>query len=137
VFVAAVGLVLVAACFMPYYTVSGAAAGVSTTHTVLDHTLGTWRLSILAVAALTVAVGVANSILRVGQPGAVGVFFLLRFAVLVQLGLWVAVIFLHHFSGASTTGTTVTVGWVAYSAAAVALVGLAGSLASMGKSDTA
>jgi len=140
VFVAAVGLVLLGACFLPYYTVSYG-LGAQTTYTVMDTALGVWRLLLPAVAAATVVVGVANSMLRVGQKGAVGVFYALRFLVLGQLVLWIVPIVVHHLRATSSVAggaaADVTVGWLAYSGAAVALVALAGSLSSMGKSDTA
>jgi hypothetical protein len=140
IFVATTSALLVAACFLPYYTVTGGTA-LQTTYTVIAHQFGEWRLALLGVAVVTVVVGIANSILRVGQRGAVGVFFTLRFLVIIQLALWIAVIFVHHFvyvtSIPSALEVSVTVSWVAYAGAAVALVGVAGSVSSMGTSDTA
>ncbi|MHB8219369.1 MAG: hypothetical protein ACYDHU_03480 [Acidimicrobiales bacterium] len=140
VFVAAIGLVLLGACFLPYYTVSGG-VGTQGTFTVMNHAFGQWRLVLPALAVVTVVVGIANSVLRVGERGAVGVFYALRFVVLAQLALWVVVIFVHHFfevtSGPRLPPVSVTVGWLAYTAAAVSLVGVAGSVSTMGTSDTA
>ncbi len=141
-FVALVSLVLVSACFVPYYTVPGAIMGtVGSGHLpVVSHLMGSWRLVIPAVCILTVLVGIANSLLRVGHRGAVGVFVLLRVVVFVQLGVWVLPIFEKTVykppSGLPPTSVGVAVGWVAYSCALIAAVGIVGSFAAMGKSDT-
>ena len=140
-FVVVVSLVLIGACFVPYYNVPATLTASGETHLrVIATAMGAWRLVIPAVCVLTAAIGIANSALRVGQRGAVGVFVLLRLSVLAQLALWIIPIFVTKVydtpPGVAPTSNGVTVGWVAYSCAAVAAVAVIGSFAAMGKSDT-
>jgi hypothetical protein len=141
-FVVLVSLVLVAACFGPYYTVPGGILGSahSQTFAVISGTFGSWRIVIPGVCVLTAAIGILNSILRVGQRGSVLVFFLMRVMVFCQLAVWLAPIFVHHYVGtvphsATLPDATVGVGWYGYSCGAVAFVAIAGSMATMGKSE--
>lgn len=136
-FVAVLSLVLLGACFVPYYTLTpGLGDSVRQTTTVIDHAFGGWRLVIPAVSALTALIGIVNWVLKVGQRGALSVFVVLRIAVLLQLGVWVLPIFFHRYAGpvVGAGAPVVSVGWVAYSAATVAFVAVAGSSASLGRS---
>ena len=139
-FVAVLSLLLVAACFLPYYRVTvirGSGSSASTTFTVMAHAFGTWRLCFVVVAGLCVITGIVNSALRVGHSGAVAVFFVMRILVVGQLGLWIAAaadrsskLALGVPAGVVTT-TTVT--WLAIVAIGLALGAVGGSLASIGR----
>lgn len=134
-FVVVVSLLLVAACFVPYYNVSRTFNG-SLHMTVANHALGQWRVAIPAVCILTALVGVVNSILRVGQTGAVAVFFVLRLLVFAQLGAWVVPIVLKKIPTSVTPHPpTLTFGWAAYVCIGVALIAVFGSFASIGKAS--
>jgi|GEM_PF-4398589 len=132
-FVAGLSLVLVGACFLPYYKVSVAGTVVAK-FTVIDHAFGSWRVAILAVSGLCVVIGILNSALRVGKRGAVTVFFTMRVLVLCQLGLWIAAMVDRTWHGLvvppGITSTSLT--WVAIVAVAVAVGALGGSVAAMG-----
>jgi hypothetical protein len=137
-FVAVTSLLLVAACFLPYYKVSAAGTSGSVTFTVIAHHFGAWRLAILALAGICVLAGIINSTLRVGMSGAVAVLLAMRLLALGQLALWIValvdksskdVIPVLAAPGSFTTKVT----WVAFAAVALAVVALSGSLASIGR----
>jgi len=135
-FAAVLSLLLVGACFLPYYMFTPSAVNLPVTNaTVLDHAFGPWRIAILVVAVLCVLVGIVNSVLRVGVRGAVGVFFALRVLALAQLALWVVALIDRSWSGVVplAPGASVSVTWVAYVAVLVAFATLGGSVASLGK----
>lgn len=135
-FVAVLCLLLLMACFLPYYRVGvqGSTTDVgSHTFTVMAGVFGAWRVAIPSIAALSVVFGIVNSILRAGSRGAVGTFVVMRMLVLVDIGLWVVAAVYHHDQGPlASLATSVT--WVAWAAMVVAVIALLGSLASMGKS---
>ncbi len=137
-FVAIGGLLLVAACFLPYYKVSGPGGSASVSYTVIAHQFGAWRVAILAVAVLCVLVGLLNSALRVGVTGAVAVFITMRLLAVAQLGLWVAALLDKQSHGvipavAPPGSYTTKLTWVAIAAVAISVIALAGSLASLGR----
>jgi hypothetical protein len=140
-------LLLLLGCVLPYYRVgSGAAGGAgaagSHAYTVVASAFGSWRAAIPAVAALTVAIGAANSVLRVGSRGAVSVFVALRLLAFVQLGLWILAAVDRHAYGVAFQAhgalgvPAVTVTWVAWAGIAAAAAALAGSFASMGRKSS-
>jgi hypothetical protein len=134
-FAAILSLLLVAGCFVPFYSVHVANSKAVTTLTVLDNAYPEWRVVILIVSVLCVLVGLGNSVLRVGTSGAVPVFVALRVLVIAQLGLWVYAFVArvpHHASPALSFAVT----WEAYAAMAAAFIALAGSLASIGRLTT-
>lgn len=133
-FVAVASLLLVGACFLPYYRLYSPRGVLTVSFTVIDHSFGQWRLAIVVVSALCVVIGIVNSALRVGMSGAVTVFFAIRVLVLCQLGLWIAALVDRTWhGGALATGATIKLTWVAYAAVVLAVVALGGALASIGK----
>jgi hypothetical protein len=135
-FVAVLCLLLLMACYLPYYRVAvpGSTTDVgSHTFTVMAGTFGAWRVAIPSIAALSVIFGIVNSILRAGSRGAVGTFVVMRLLVLADIGLWALAAVYHHDQGPlASLPTSVT--WVSWAAVVVAVMALLGSLASMGKS---
>lgn len=144
-FVAAFSAFLLVACFLPYYRIA-AVAGVplsqGRTFTVVDSVFGGWRVALPLVAIVALGLGTTNSILRVGSRGAVGILSLLRFAALVQLGLWILVMVDRQVEGTGPVGAslganaTVALTWAAWAAVAAAAVALAGSFATMTNSSS-
>ena len=133
-FVAVASLLLVGACFLPYYRLYSPRGVLTVSFTVIDHSFGQWRLAIVVVSALCVVIGIVNSALRVGMSGAVTVFFAMRVLVLCQLGLWIAALVDRTWhGGALATGATIKLTWVAYAAVVLAVVALGGASASIGK----
>lgn len=137
-FVAVFCLLILLACVLPYYRAVGPGGVVAVggpTLRVASAAFGSWRAVLPAIAVVTAAFGVADSVLRVGSRGAVGVLAALRLLALAQLGLWILVAFFHPVPVASraAVGAEVTVTWVAWAAIAAAAIALAGSFASMSR----
>jgi len=137
-FVAIAGILLAAACFLPYYKVAPLGASTSVSYTVIAHQFGAWRVAILAVAVLCVPVGIVDSALRVGMTGAVAALITMRLLALAQLGLWIVALLDKTSHGvipalAAPGSYTTKVTWVAIAALAFAAVALASSLASLGR----
>jgi hypothetical protein len=144
-FVTVCSLLLLLGCTLPYYRVTATGSGVLSSpllYKVVDSAFGSWRAGIPVLAIAAALVGIVNSLLRVGAPGAVGVLAALRLMALGQLGLWVLVAVAHTPGnttfgvGALGTSPTVSVTWVAWAAVATAAAALAGSFASMGRAVT-
>jgi hypothetical protein len=146
-FVAALSVLLLVACLLPYYRVipAGSAGLASPVHyQVVAGAFGAWRAVLPAVAGAGVVIGVANWLMRATTRGAVLVFVTLRLLTLAQLGLWVLVAIdrmttrgLKAEIHGTLVSPSVTVTWVAWAAIAVAVAAMAGSFASSRKAASA
>lgn len=141
IFISFASLIALALMFLPVYSftlVDPAGHPLSTSLTMFDHGYGGWRFILAAVLALSVVVGVVNSILKVGDTGAVFVFVVLRLLCLTQLAMIVASIVIktprsvlipHGFT------SSVSLLWPIWAMLAAGVVAMGGALAAQGKVD--
>ncbi|MCL5445426.1 MAG: hypothetical protein M1121_05130 [Actinobacteria bacterium] len=130
-----------ATMFLPVYSFTlydPTGQSTTTSLTMFDHGYGGWRFILAAVLALSVVIGVINSILKVGDKGAVFVFVVLRVLCLAQLGMIVAAIVIKTPQGIVVPHgftSSVSLLWPIWPLLAVGVIAMGGALAAQGKVD--
>lgn len=122
------------ASFLPWYAISS--VGTRPTDiggqvfSIVSATFGGWRLAIPFVAAMTVACGILEALLRADTPGAMLSFITVRVLVLVQIGLVVATLLIRTPTGVpGALHVVASARWPAWGSLGCAVVALGGSFA--------